>query len=146
MSRYEIKPESAKSIADEILRACDGQNVLITFWVAVPPKTEPRQFFDFLQQQGYLRVWIGRKVVRVDSDVKIKRLGARVQVIQDRIVISQGNRTRLTEALEIALRFGKDRINIVQSRKTKTPIPKNSGQAAQLKRSSLLHWLALCAL
>jgi excinuclease ABC subunit A len=122
----EIKPETAKSIADEILRACDGQNVLITFWVAVPPKTEPRQFFDFLQQQGYLRVWIGRKVVRVDSNVKIKRLGARVQVIQDRIVISQGNRTRLTEALEIALRFGKDRINIVpvaenentQSRKT----------------------------
>src|SRR5712675_8970 len=35
----EIKPETAKSIADEILRACDGRNVLITFWVAVPSKT-----------------------------------------------------------------------------------------------------------
>src|SRR5690242_7361520 len=28
---------------------------LITFWVSVPPKTEPKKFFEFLQQQGYLR-------------------------------------------------------------------------------------------
>ena len=54
----EIRPETAKSIADEILRDCADKNVLITFWVSVPAKTEPRKFFDFLQQQGYLRVWI----------------------------------------------------------------------------------------
>jgi excinuclease ABC subunit A len=109
----EIKPETAKSIADDVLRQCAGQNVLITFWVSVPAKTPPRQFFDFLQQQGYLRVWLDSKVVRVDGETKIKRLGARVQVIQDRILVSEENRTRLTEALETALRFGKDRINIV---------------------------------
>ncbi len=145
----EIRPETAKSIVDEILRLFAHQTdnqisknrphlnplpegeedakrplrvkgvggapsaVLITFWVSVPPKTEPRDFFNFLQQQGYLRVWIGGEVVRVDAESKIKKLGARVQVIQDRIAISQENRTRLTEAIEIALRFGKDRINIV---------------------------------
>jgi len=54
----EIRPETAKSIADEVLRYCADKNVLITFWVAVPAKTEPRAFFEFLQQQGYLRVWI----------------------------------------------------------------------------------------
>ena len=50
----EIRPETAKSIADEVLRALEGQTALITFWVAVPAKTKPRAFFDFLQQQGYL--------------------------------------------------------------------------------------------
>ena len=109
----EIRPETAKSIADDILRTLNGKNILLTFWVAVPAKTEPRDFFNFLQQQGYLRVWIDNKVVRVDTDSKIKRLGARVQVIQDRITINDENRTRLTEAIETALRFGKDRINIV---------------------------------
>ena len=138
----EIRPETAKSIADQILRRFAGHSErvraaspkptvgrlrsfaplrkdtmreppLITFWVAVPAKTEPRDFFNFLQQQGYLRVWIGGQVVRVDAESKIKRLGARVQVIQDRIAISEENRTRLTEAIEIALRFGKDRINVV---------------------------------
>src|SRR4051812_16828247 len=109
----EIRPETAKSIADHIFQELSGQNVLLTFWVAVPPKTEPRAFFDFIQQQGYLRVWIDNEIVRVDSDKKIKRLGARVQVIQDRIAITETNRARLIEAIETALRFGKDRINII---------------------------------
>jgi excinuclease ABC subunit A len=109
----EIRPETAQSITDHIFQELSGSNVLITFWVAVPAKTEPRAFFDFIQQQGYLRVWIDNEIVRVDSDKKIKRLGARVQVIQDRIAISESNRSRLIEAVETALRFGKDRINVI---------------------------------
>ncbi|MEY2519193.1 MAG: excinuclease subunit [Verrucomicrobiota bacterium] len=109
----EIRPETAQSIAAHILQELSGQNVLITFWVAVPAKTEPRAFFDFIQQQGYLRVWIDNEIVRVDAEKKIKRLGARVQVIQDRIAISEANRARLTEAIETALRFGKDKINVI---------------------------------
>ncbi|MDQ2824987.1 MAG: excinuclease ABC subunit UvrA [Verrucomicrobiota bacterium] len=109
----EIRLETATSIAGEVLRTLDCKTALITFWVSVPAKTEPKDFFNFLQQQGYLRVWIDKQIVRVDSDKKIKRLGARVQVIQDRITINNKDRARLTEALETALRFGKDRINIV---------------------------------
>src|ERR1700719_3906199 len=136
----EIRPETARSIADEVLRLfrddphlnpLPGQGeevakrqvrverdvtprtVLITFWVSVPPKTEPRKFFEFLQQQGYLRVWIDNEIVRVDDDPKkIKRLGARVQVIQDRTAITNENRARLVEALETALRFGKGKVNV----------------------------------
>jgi excinuclease ABC subunit A len=110
----EIRPETAKSIADEVLRDCTGKNVLITFWVSVPAKTEPKKFFEFLQQQGYLRVWIDNEVVRVDADPKKSlRLGARVQVVQDRIEIADKNRARLVEALETALRFGKGKVNVV---------------------------------
>ncbi|MEP6699642.1 MAG: excinuclease ABC subunit UvrA, partial [Verrucomicrobiota bacterium] len=109
----EIRPETAQSIADYVLREFSGKNVLLTFWVGVPAKTPPREFFDFIQQQGYLRVWIENEIIRVDSDKKIKRLGARVQVIQDRIAISETNGARLVEAIETALRFGKDRINII---------------------------------
>ena len=46
--------------------------MLLTFWVAVPAKTEPREFFRFLQQQGYLRVWLDGEVVRADPDKKIR--------------------------------------------------------------------------
>jgi excinuclease ABC subunit A len=109
----EIRPETARSVTDHVLQELSGQNALITFWVAVPPKTEPRTFFAFIQQQGYLRVWIDNEIVRVDSDKKIKRLGARVQVVQDRIAITETNRARIVEAIETALRFGKDRINVI---------------------------------
>ena len=128
----EIRPETAKSIADEVMREFGGQNVLLTFWVAVPAKAEPREFFNFLQQQGYLRVWIDGKVVRVDGEVAIKRLGARVQVIQDRIAISEENRSRLVEGIETALRFGKGKLNVVATPdavngKAKSEIPFSTG-------------------
>ena len=114
----EIRSETARSIADEVLRDWADKNVLITFWVAVPAKTEPQKFFEFLQQQGYLRVWIDNEVVRVDVDPKqIKRLGARVQVIQDRIAIAKENRARLVEALETGLHFGKGKVNIIDFEK-----------------------------
>src|SRR5262249_13837641 len=100
--------------------------------VSVPAKTEPKRFFEFLQQQGYLRVWIENEVIRVDSDAKIKRLGARVQVIQDRIAITKENRARLVEALETALRFGKGKscvipINSDSQPSTLAPHPFSTG-------------------
>ena len=109
----EIRPETARSIADDVLREFAGETVLLTFWVGVPAKTDPREFFQFLQQQGYLRVWLNGEVVRADPDKKVGRLGARVQVIQDRLTIGEETRARLVESIETALRFGKDRINFV---------------------------------
>ena len=112
-----------RSARDDKDRA--AATILVTFWVAVPSGTEPRKFFDFLQQQGYLRVWIDNKVVRVDDpNPKIKRLGARVQVVQDRIAITEENRTRFVEAIETALRFGKGKINVIQiSENAERPTP-----------------------
>ena len=118
--------DAAGAHAADEARASAGATVLITFWVAVPAKTEPRDFFQFLQQQGYLRVWLNGEVVRADTDEKIGRLGARVQVIQDRITIGEENRSRLVEAIETALRFGKDRINFIEV-ETKKEHPYSTG-------------------
>src|SRR6059058_2383557 len=108
----------------------NDKTILITFWVPVPAKTKPRDFFQFLQQQGYLRIWLNGDIIRVDSDAKIERLGARVQVIQDRIVISEENRARLTEAIEIALRFGKGKINVI-------PFPAEAGASPAISKTAV---------
>jgi excinuclease ABC subunit A len=122
----ETRPETAKSIADQISEDCAGRTGLITFWVAVPAKEAAEDFFTFLQQQGYLRVWIDGQVVRVDSAAKNLRLGARVQVVQDRLTINEENHTRLVESLETALRFGKDKINLIEP-ETKVEHPFSTG-------------------
>ncbi len=122
----EIRPETAKSIADEITARSRDKTGLITFWVAVPAKTESAEFFAFLQQQGYLRVWLNGEVVRADTENKKVRLGARVQVIQDRLTISEEGRIRLVESIETALRFGKDKINFIDL-ETKEEHPFSTG-------------------
>ncbi|MFN2477284.1 MAG: excinuclease ABC subunit A, partial [Chthoniobacterales bacterium] len=104
------------------------RNILVTFWVSVPAKTDPQDFFRFLQQQGYLRVWLDGEVVRVDTEQKVSRLGARVQVIQDRITLSEENRARLVEAVETALRFGKGKLNVIAERGTPTAKRKETSE------------------
>ena len=54
------------------------------------------------------------------------RLGARVQVIQDRLTISEEGRARLVESIETALRFGKDKINFIDL-ETKEEHPFSTG-------------------
>ncbi len=107
-----IRPESAKSIVEEVFAQHAGEAVFVTFGVPAPVGTVPAEFFDFLKQQGYLRAWIDGAVVRLDEATKIKRLPAVVAVIQDRITIAVENRARFTEAIETALRFGKGKIEI----------------------------------
>ncbi len=109
----EIRPESASSIVGEIFAQRRGETLLITFGVPAPAGTKPADFFAFLAQQGYVRVWLDAAVARVDEPVKVKRLPAVVPVIQDRIAVSDENRSRFTEAVETALRFGKGKIAFI---------------------------------
>ena len=89
------------------------------------------------------------EVVRADTDKKVGRLGARVQVIQDRIDDRGGEpRARLVESIETALRFGKDRINVIAAaeRGRRNAETRNSAISNSEIRTSLLHRLALRAL
>jgi len=109
----EIRPESAHSIADEIFAKHGGETLLITFGIPVPAGTKTSDFFDFLKQQGYMRVWLDGAVARLDEPVKVKRLPAVVPVIQDRLAIGAENRSRFSEAVETALRFGKGKVTFI---------------------------------
>ena len=157
----EIRPETAQSIADHVIRefshperneaqrsevegprgtstgaprgpstplrsAQDGNiTVLITFWVAVPAKTEPRAFFDFIQRQGYLRIWMTSRSYVL---IRTKKSSDSARASRSfRIALRFPNPTasRLIESIETALRFGKDRINVVPISETGFRIPES---------------------
>ena len=129
----EIRPETAKSIVDEIYAKHAGETLLVTFGVPVPAGTKPADFFDFLKAQGYLRIWLDGDIARIDEPVKVKRLPAVVPVIQDRIAATADNRSRLTEAVETALRFGKGKIAFIAL----TPAPTPGGSQLSTFNSQL---------
>ena len=116
-----LRPESPKSIVEEMFAQHTGETVLVTFGVPAPVGTVPAEFFDFIKQQGYLRVWIDGKIVRIDEATDIKRLPAVVAVIQDRVILSEENRPRFTEAVETALRFGKGKIAFIPASDASQP-------------------------
>ncbi len=127
----EIRPDSPREIVEQIFAAHPGKSLLLTFSVPVPEDTEPADFFKFLQAQGYLRVWLGDKILRTDEalDVALKSLSGRVRVIQDRVTLNPGGgaRSRLTESVETALRFGKGRICFIDPETGGDGIPFSTG-------------------
>ena len=109
-----VSPETPQSITRAVARDYAGQTVLVTFPVPVgdAKSTSPKAFFEFLNGQGYLRVFLFGETHRTDETPPRKKLPAVVDVIQDRIEIKPENQTRLSEAIETALRFGKSRLKI----------------------------------
>jgi excinuclease ABC subunit A len=137
-----VTPESAESVTSSLLKSHTGRRLLITFPVTtrsevlegagdeveviVPPPRTPADFFTFLQEQGYLRVWIDGVIHRTDEPVSIKQLPPIVQVIQDRLEIGAAERGRLAEAIETSLRLGKDRVTLIDPENSES-FPYSSG-------------------
>ena len=120
-----VTPESPESVTSSLMDSLSGRRMLVTFPVATrsevseeeteapPLPRSPADFFTFLQEQGYLRIWIEGSIHRTDEPTQLTQLPAVVQVIQDRLAITQEERGRLTEAIETALRLGKDRVTLI---------------------------------
>lgn len=110
-----VRPDTVEGVVAAVGREMSGKTVLVCFPVPVPAKTDPGEFFAFLQQQGYLRVLIFGEVVRTDEPEAYGRaaLPAVVPVIQDRV--AAGDRGRLAEAVESAFRLGKGKLSVVES-------------------------------
>ena len=109
----EIVLETSAGIATTVFANLKGHSVLVVFGVPAPPGTKPSDFFSFLNQQGFLRVWLNHEVLRTDTPPQVKRLPAMVAVIQDRVTLDESNRARLVEAIEHALRYGKGQLAVV---------------------------------
>jgi excinuclease ABC subunit A len=109
----EIVPESAVTIASAALTSLKRRAALVTFGVQVPPGTKPGDFFSFLNQQGFLRIWLNGELVRTDAEAKVMRLPGLVYLVQDRVTIGESSKARLIEAIEQALKYGKGKVTIV---------------------------------
>ncbi len=73
-----------------------AQRLMVCMPIKVPPTLSDEEVLRLLNQQGYARMH--------------NRTGERVEVVQDRLKLTDDNRSRLTEAVEVALRFGKGHV------------------------------------
>ncbi|MBE7494770.1 MAG: excinuclease ABC subunit UvrA [Verrucomicrobiaceae bacterium] len=109
-----VRPETPESIVRELLSAYANKQALILFPVPVPKNAVTADFAAFLQSQGFVRVWLYGNVIRLDDAEALKgrKLPAQVLVVQDRVALDAKQRSRLSEALEAALRYGKGKVAV----------------------------------
>ena len=102
----EVRPATAQGVAAQLLRESEGGEVLVCFGVRAVGSFE--EMVQALQGQGYLRVYAGGEVLRLEAATQDKLSGERWLVVQDRVKLRDESLPRLTEALELALRLGQD--------------------------------------
>ena len=101
-----VKPETPESIVHHLLTHHRHAPALILFPVPVPKKAVTAEFAAFLQSQGFVRAWLYGQTLRLD-ELGERKLPAQLFIIQDRVSLDEKSKSRLSESLEAALRYGK---------------------------------------
>ncbi len=104
-----VKPATPESIWQDLI-SNQVSTALVCFKLNRPEQVTGEEFKQDLAAQGYLRAFIDGNAVRLDDpDVE---LGEQVWIIQDRLQINDDQHQRGLEALEAAIKFGRDRVRI----------------------------------
>lgn len=109
-----IERQTAQQIVDQMLEMPDGEKVMVLAPVIRGRKGEYKSLFTDIQKDGFIRVRVDGKVLELpdipDLDKKLKH---DIAIVIDRIVVNAGNRKRLNESVENALRYGNGIVEVL---------------------------------
>ncbi|MBM3213489.1 excinuclease ABC subunit UvrA [Candidatus Poribacteria bacterium] len=109
-----VGSQSVQQIADNILRLPEGSRLHVLAPVQLARGEEYAEVFDRAAKRGFARVWINGKVEELPTAVVLdRRIRHDVGIVVDRVILRKDERSRLSEAVEVALREGKGVLRIV---------------------------------
>jgi excinuclease ABC subunit A len=104
---------SAESIVDTLLAEHPGERAMVAFRLPVPSGMAPAELWTSLTRRGFARVRVGDTLADLAAPPPPEVATVRdVAVILDRIVVDAGQRGRLTESVEAALREGAGTVEV----------------------------------
>lgn len=106
-----VTSDNPDSICEQILSLYKGKDILITFTVHIPQNFSGQEILDLLSSQGYTRIHS-----QDDSSI---------EVIQDRVKVTDNNRDRLVEDLEAAMKHGNRKVTVYPIDNSSKPIKKS---------------------
>ena len=102
-----ITAQTREQIIDRISAIPDGTHFLVLAPVVRGQKGEHRDLFADLLKQGLVRARVDGRVVQLSDNLRLDRqMRHNIEVVVDRMVGGPKLRTRLAEAVELALRLG----------------------------------------
>ncbi|MBI5822946.1 MAG: excinuclease ABC subunit UvrA [Chloroflexi bacterium] len=117
----EVVKQSAQEIVDKIEKLPDGSRVLILSPLVRARKGTYQAVFEEIRKAGFTRVRVDGTVSSLDDEIELDRYKQHtIEAVVDRLVISQHEdkeerksaRTRLTDSVETALKFGEGYVTV----------------------------------
>ncbi len=102
-----LEAQPRDQIVERILAARGGARAMVLAPLVRDAKGEHRDLFTDLVRQGFTRARVDGTVCRVEDPPALeKQLKHTIDVVVDRLIPSEATRSRLAEAVELALRTG----------------------------------------
>jgi len=115
--------QTATEIIDRILALRKGTRLMLLAPVVSHQKGEFRDVIEKLAREGFVRARVDGELVELEVNTRVKidpKKKHHIEAVVDRLVIGEGIRQRLADSVETALKWGKDRVLVLeQSGKTK---------------------------
>lgn len=111
---------SDDQIIELIIKKFKGKKVMMLAPLVKARKGHYRELFEQLMQQGYLRVRTDGKITELKKGLQLDRYKTHdIELLIDRLEVSEGATQRLTESMALAMKLGKGSILLVDSEKEK---------------------------
>jgi excinuclease ABC subunit A len=113
--KREVRQQSAQEIVDAVETLPSDSRVLILAPLVRGRKGRHRSVFDEVRRSGFVRVRVDGVMQSVEDDIELDRYKTHdIEVVVDRLVVqkeaddtsAEGFRSRLTDSIETALRWG----------------------------------------
>ena len=104
-----------EQIVDLILTKYSGKKIYVLAPLVKNRKGHYKELFDTLRKKGFLRVRVDGAIIEITPEMKLDRYrNHSVELVVDRLVVSDSDRQRLYDTIEAALEQGDKEVMIYQ--------------------------------
>ena len=117
----EISSQSVDTIVDHIMAHDEGTRLTIMAPIIKGRKGEHKNVISRIKRDGFIRIRLDGEMVRVDEQEEFslnKNMKHTIDIVIDRIVLRPENRSRIAEAVELAVREGEGATNVLFQHKS----------------------------
>lgn len=108
-----ISSQSVEEMTNKILEYTEGTKLIIMAPVVHGEKGEHKDLLEKLRKDGYVRVRINKESRDLSENIELdKNIKDDIDVVIDRLIIKEGIRSRLFEAIESATKLAKGKVII----------------------------------
>ena len=109
-----IARRSPSDLADQLLRTAEGQRLHVMAPLVRDRKGEYRKELEDWARDGWLRARIDGEVRGLDEPIVLARYEKHtIEIVVDRLTVSLGDRARLVESIERALRMAEGVVSVL---------------------------------
>ncbi|UUD34973.1 excinuclease ABC subunit UvrA [Mycoplasmopsis caviae] len=109
----EITSQTNKDIIDSIFELPESSKLYILSPVVDGEKGTWVALLEKLKKEGFLRVKVDGEIRNLDEEIKLeKNIRHTIDILVDRVVLSEENRIRISEAISVALEYSKGLVKV----------------------------------